>query len=315
MRTVTHGRFCGAGLVEHSGYSDCIELKNEAARVVLGPACGGRVLEYSLNGRNCLYLDPRQNGWVYEPPKGTIDPSGGRFDIGPENTIPSHPDLWLGKWKGQITGPRSARLVSVEDKATGVQLVREFTLDKSSSRLTCRQTIKNISNETRHWCHWSRTLADGGGICLIPLTPNSRFPNKYAMYEQGPLINYRPQDPNVGIRDGFLEVVGTPKYPKLGVDSYAGWLCYLCRSNLMLVKRFPTYPYRVYGEIAAITISIWYYKDIMCELEPIGPRETIAPGRSASFSEEWWLLPYEFPGRGGHANLGQVVQVVADRAR
>ena len=34
----------------------------------------------------------------------------------------------------------------------------------------------------------------------------------------------------------------------------------------------------------------------MTELEPIGPRENIAPGKSASFTEDWWLFPYEFPG-------------------
>ena len=33
----------------------------------------------------------------------------------------------------------------------------------------------------------------------------------------------------------------------------------------------------------------------MCELEPIGPRETLEPGECASFTEDWWLLPYDFP--------------------
>ena len=116
----------GPKIISHSGYSDCIELRNESTRVVLCPAAGGRVLEYSLNGKNSLYLDPKQDGWVYDPEKGEIDPWGGRFDIGPEKIIPRHPDLWLGKWEGKITGVRSARMISVEDKATGVQLTRDL---------------------------------------------------------------------------------------------------------------------------------------------------------------------------------------------
>ena len=300
----------GAEVVEHSGYPDCIELRNEHTRVVVCPACGGRVLEYSLNAANALYLDPKQNGWIWEPGKAPTNPYGGRLDIGPEKIVPKHPALWLGRWQSEIIGPRNVRLISQEDEATGVQLVREFRLDENSSRLTCTQIIRNVSDETKHWCHWSRTLARGGGIALIPLKGFSRFPNKYIMYEPKSLIDYAPRDPNIRFRDDFLEILGTPRQPKLGMDSYAGWLCYLTTNDLMFVKRFPTYPDRVYNEVAAITISIWYFKDIMCELEPIGPMENIKPGQSASFTETWWLLPHEFPQDRTQVNTGQIADMI-----
>ena len=35
----------GIGLIDYAGYSDCIKLSNENTRVILGPHCGGRVLE------------------------------------------------------------------------------------------------------------------------------------------------------------------------------------------------------------------------------------------------------------------------------
>jgi hypothetical protein len=266
-----------------------------------------------LNGKNSLYLDPRQNGWVYEPEKGEIDPWGGRFDIGPEKIIPKHPDLWLGKWEGRITGVRSARMISVEDEASGVQLTREFVLDEKSSRLSCTQIIKNISEETTRWCHWSRTMALGGGICLIPLTEPSRFPAKYVMYGPGPVINIHPKDPNIRVRDGFLEIIGAPKQPKLGMDSYAGWFCYLMKNDLLFLKRFPTYPNRVYKEIAGLTISIWYNGYTMCELEPIGPVEILKPRQSAAFTEEWWLTPYEFPTDRTAVDLEEIAEMVAEQ--
>jgi len=307
--------YIGAELMDHCGYSDCVKLENETTRVVLGPHCGGRVLEYSLNGKNAIYINPKQNGWVYDASKEGIDPSGGRLDIGPETTIPKHPDLWLGKWQAEIVGPRRARMTSVEDKATGTQLIREFTLDESSSKLTVTQTIKNISDEMKHWCHWSRTLATGHGICIIPLTPNSKFPNKYIMYESGSAINYRPKDANIRVGDDHLEILSTPKNPKLGIDSYAGWFCYLGTNDVMLVKKFPTYPDRVYNEIAGITISIWYYKDIMCELEPIGPMENIASGESVSYTEQWWLIPHEFPSERNDIRSADIATIVAEKAK
>ena len=37
--------------------------------------------------------------------------------------------------------------------------------------------------------------------------------------------------------------------------------------------------------------------------EPIGPRERLQPGESASFTEDWWLLSFPFPKEGESINL------------
>ena len=133
------------------------------------------------------------------------------------------------------------------------------------------------------------------------------------MYGPGPVMNYRPNDPNIRVREKFLEIIGTPASPKLGMDSYAGWFAYLMKNDLMFVKRFPTYPDRVYNEMAGLTISIYYYENRFCELEPIGPMEHILPGESASFTETWWLLPYKFPGQENEVDADEVARIV-DRA-
>jgi hypothetical protein len=291
----TSARIEGAKIVQFYGYKDCIRLENVKSRVTLCPRAGGRVLEYALNGKNSLYLPPGDEGWEYGSTRRDGNMTAGRFDIGPELTTPQHPKLWMGRWSGEITGDRAAKLVSQPDDATGVQLVREFTLDAESSRLACKQTIKNVSQSAKEYCHWSRTFALGGGICVIPLPEASRFPNGYVMYETGALINARPVDPNIRAQDGYLVITGAPKYPKLGMDSTAGWFAYLMKNDLMFVKRFSVQPDRPYNEVAGLTMSIWYPKQPMCELEPIGPRERLAPGEFASFTETWYLLPQTFP--------------------
>ena len=138
----------------------------------------------------------------------------------------------------------------------------------------------------------------------------SRFPNAYVMYGPGTVIDYRPEDPHIGIRDGFLEITAAPRYPKLGMDTYAGWFGYLMPNDLLFVKSFPTYPDRVYNEVAGLTMSIWYPNGPMCELEPIGPRERLAPRESASFTETWWLLPHTFPKKRQPADLKAVAAFV-----
>jgi hypothetical protein len=287
-------------------YPDCLELSNGETVVVLGHHVGGRVLSYAWKGRNALYLNPAEASWQPggTPPRGEL--SAGRFDIGPENLIPRHPDLWSGPWQAEVIGPRAARLTSVADAATGVQLVREFRLDPQGTHLACTQIIRNVSATPRSWCHWSRTFAVHGGIAVVPLTPDrSKFPHGYVLYRDG-AIQIRPVDPNIRVRDGFLEVLGVPAEPKLGLDAHAGWFAYQMPHDQVFVKRYATYPDRVYNEVAGLTISIWYpqaAKVPAVELEPIGPREDLRPGASASFTEHWWLLENVFPAPGAKLDL------------
>lgn len=295
-----------ARFTKYFGYDQAVELTGGRTRVVLCPQAGGRVLEYSLNGKNALYFDDAEKSWR---PGKSVPLSAGRFDIGPELVIPKRPTLWSGEWTAEITGPRSARLVSRHDPATGVQLMRDFQLDETDSRLTCTQTIMNVAKRPVEWCHWSRTFATGNGICVIPLTAPSRFPNKFVMYEEGGLINFHAKDPNIRERDGFLEIIGVPRRPKLGFDSYAGWMAYVTRDDLLFAKRFKTDRDRVYNEAAGLTVSVWYPEDRRVELEPIGPRERLLPGETASFTEEWSLASFKFPDT-GQVDLKKLNEVV-----
>lgn len=299
-----------ARTVAFHAYTHAITLQDGDRRVVLCPQAGGRVLEFSAGGRNAMWLDDEERNWK---PGGKSSMSAGRFDFGPELTVPAHETIWSGEWTGEVTGDRSARLTSAVDTASGVQLRRDFTLQPASSkaaRLTCTQTMTNVSRILREYCHWGRSFSPGGGICLIPLAGASRFPAKYAMYEEGTIINVKNVDDKIRERDGFLEILAPPRKPKLGFDSYAGWLAYVTPDNTLFVKRFATHPDRVYNEAAGLTISVWYPPGQRIELEPIGPRESLKPGESASFTEEWYLLSFPFPKSGENLDLQRLRELV-----
>lgn len=293
-----------ARVVKFHGYTEAIELARGNARAVLCPQAGGRVLEYSIDGKDAMFLDEQEKSWQPGKPGPS---SAGRFDYGPELTVIPHPKIWNGTWTAEITNLQSARLTSPREDAAGIQLVRDFELagtENGPAHLLCKQTIHNISKEVREVCHWGRSFSPGGGICLIPLGNRpSRFPSKYAMYEDSAIINVRNTDEKIRERDGFLEILAPPRKPKLGFDSSAGWLGYLIPNNTLFVKRFATFPDRVYNEAAGLTLSIWYPTGPRIELEPIGPRERLQPGESASFTEDWWLLPYPYPASGDDIDL------------
>lgn len=296
--------------VAFHGYTKAVELKLGKARAVLGPQAGGRVLEFSVGGTDALWLDDAEKKW--QP--GKPPPSGaGRFDYGPELTVRPHPKAWAGEWTAEITKEQSAKLTSPADDPAGIRLVREFRLVPHGENvgLSCTQTLTNVSKETREVCHWGRSFSPGGGICVIPLGDRpSRFPSKFALYEEGTLINVKARDENIRERDGFLEVLAPPRKPKLGFDTYAGWLAYVMPNGTAFVKRFPTYPDRVYNEAAGLTLSVWYPPSKMIELEPIGPRERLKPGESAAFTEDWWLLPHPFPKPGEKIDLKALAEQV-----
>ncbi len=300
----------GASRVTFHGYDDCLRLENTTIRVTLCPRAGGRVLEYSWKGVNALYLPPGDEGWEYQTEKDWGTMNAGRFDIGPEQTIAPHPVLWAGRWQGEVIGPRSARLTSQPDAATGVQLIREFQLDEQTSRLKCRQIIKNVGTRPREYCHWSRTFAVGGGICVIPLTEPSRFPEGYVMYEPDSLINFRPRDPRIRRVEGHLIITGAPRHPKLGMDTAGGWMAYQTLNNLLFVKQYAVDPERPYNEVAGLTMSVWYPDGPMCELEPIGPRERIEPGKSAGFTETWYLAERAAPPKADLIDVRDVARQV-----
>ncbi len=309
----------GVRRVKVLNYPDCLELSNGEARVTLGHHVGGRVLEYEWRGKNALYLDPNEIKWG--TPGGPKAPSSaGRFDIGPEQIIPKRDTLWAGAWTAEAIGPRAARLTSQPDPATGVQLVREFRLAATGTHLACEQIIRNVSGETKYWAHWSRTFAVHGGIGVVPLTPEvKRFPNGWVMYVPGPepAIQFRPVDPNVRVRGSFLEVLGPPRYPKLGFDSHAGWMAYVMPHGQAFVKRYASPRDAVYPEVIGMTLCLWYPPATTvpaCELEPHGPRTAIAPGASASYTEHWQLLPHEFPAPGASLDLDKLAAQVAAAA-
>jgi len=284
-------------------YKKAVELTHGKARAVIAPEGGGRVLVFSIDGKDALYLDDAEQKW--EPGKPS-PASAGRFDFGPELTVTPHPKIWGGDWTAEIVGD-AVKLTSPREDAAGMQLTREFkfVVEGKSIGLACKQTMINIGKEPREVCHWGRSFSPGGGICVVPLGDKpSRFPSKYAMYEDGgAVINVRDKDDLIRERDGCLEILAPPRKPKLGFDTYAGWLAYAMPNNTLFVKRFAAFPDRVYNEAAGLTLSVWYPTGPRIELEPIGPRERLKPGEFASFTETWWLLAHPFPAKGEQLDL------------
>lgn len=281
-----------------------VKISNDDVKVAIDLKIGGRVMEYSKNGNNVIYVNPDEGN-------NPNDPSGGRCDFGPEKIRPPRPETWLGSWELIEKKPGYIKIKSQVAKAAGVQLIREFTLDENSSHLKFTQTIINVSETPKRYCHWSRTFGEKNGICLAPMNPHSRFPKGYMVYTGNDKLDYNPKGgKNEKLRDGILEITGPPENAKFVTDGSDGWLAYITTDNQLFIKRFEIFPGKIYGEMTAATVSIWYSKEGVCEIEPIGPWEWIEPGKNISFTEHWYLLDYEYP-KDKTANLEEIKKIIS----
>lgn len=302
-----------AFLITAYGYDSCVLLRNSNTEVILEPNAGGRVIRYAYNGVNVLYEDSLQNGWTSteKMPRSNGHLAGGRFDIGPSRTKPNTDLFLFGKWKAVITGKLSARLISQTDPVTNIYLIRDFKLDKLSSKLSCTQTIVNKSDKPFTVSFWSRTFATGNGICIMPVPVKSRFPKKYIMFMTRDTINMLPVDANIYTENNHLIIKGPPQKAKLEMDVAApAWIAYAETNNLLFVKKFAVVTNKPYGDVTAANASIWYNGTQMTEIEPIGPMETILPGKKVSFTEEWFIQNFNFP-ENRNINVQQINTIIS----
>ena len=52
-----------AQVVKHFNYTKAIALKRGTARAILSPEAGGRVLDFSVDGKGTMYLDDQEKEW------------------------------------------------------------------------------------------------------------------------------------------------------------------------------------------------------------------------------------------------------------
>jgi hypothetical protein len=280
---------------EKFGYSDCVVLNNQNTQVIITGALGCRVLEFSRNGKNALLTNLRHNGVQWTSGPKPFEPSGGRFDIGPELNAPPHEKIRLGTWHcKESTGQTSVWQSPLSEKKD-FEVQRKFELDSKRSLLRITQTVWNRSPVSLRLQHWGRGWFRPDGEVIIPLRPEKlrRFPKGYVQYltgSQGWQVQLLPEDPAFSIQGNFLLVKPLPHFSKNSMECGEPWSAYrMPKSDLLLIQRFPIKLTAAQPEIVGGNFNICFNK-WFCEMEPLGPEELVQPGKSFSFTEEWELV-------------------------
>ncbi|HEY5499662.1 MAG TPA: hypothetical protein VIK20_04685 [Bacteroidales bacterium] len=275
----------------YRSWSDCYRISNKQCEVIIGASFGGRVLSFSLNGKNVIYENQEQNGKLLRDwEKERFDPDAGRFDFGPEHiTQPIHDKTWMGEWKAEIIDKQTLRLTSIPDTLLGLECIREFKLHADSAILTISQTAINITDKSliRHF--WGRTLVKPGGTLFVPISPKSRFKCGWGRFLWNPNRIESPHevDERVKVMPKIFTFHAVGKTLKGGTDATYGWMAYAV-DDLVFLKQFKVNKNLDYSGSDYMT-GIFYSNGKFCELEPCSPTYTLIPGDSIGFSEIWRL--------------------------
>jgi len=277
--------------VRYRGWDGCRVLRNKLARVVIVPAAGARVAEFSQRGRNVLLVDPKLNGRVAKPGQSWTPWDGSQPDTLSPGGGSQLADVWLGRYKVTATTARSVTCVSRDNARAGIRQEKRFVLDASSCELTIRRRITNISKTAARWAFWERTLVPGGSIGAAPVSAGSAFrPAGWAVRRKGAYVAGDPKAANPSVAGGCLLVRTSGKGTAVALDASAGWAAAVVGGLLFRVG-YTVYPGRDYPWGSGLNQAFYLAADRL-EIEPVSPFFDVAPGSSAEWVVTWRLAVF-----------------------
>jgi hypothetical protein len=328
---------CRVEAVDYKGWH-AQQVSNRWVQLVVVPQNGGRLIQVTFAGHPYLFVNPKFAGKYLPPASGQwFNYGGDKLWLLPEgNDDEQH---WAGDSDIIDDGPFTLRKVSegktceIEltgpaDPQTGIQFVRNISLDADSSRIRFHALMKNISGHSLDWSMQSVSQYDtsAGGAqgveagalsgpahfnqefwTFTPANPSSSYLNRY-------YVRFGPaQNPAVRVReDGLFTVHYVHMAAELWLDSKEGWLAVVDgATRYAMVERFrydenATYPgkasvifwtngpeIRLSSDGIASLSSDPDAGPYYLEAEINSPMCHLRPGESCTLETEW------FPTRAG----------------
>ncbi len=298
-----------ASEVKYQGWN-ALRLSNGIITVVAVPDIGGRVMEYKLKAHPFLWVNPAEFGKLHGPPQTEAERTWHNY--GGYKAWPAPQERWHGppdplgsaldggRWKGEI-GPRepgraSIRLVSPADaNVTGLQITREVILHGDSTRLTVRETFKNVGDKPITWSVWDVTQVPGSlgkgakfspdARVYFPLNPASKFGQGYYDMLDGGSDQWLKD-----VAPGIMGVKYLNKTGKIGADSAAGWITYVDEQHdYTYAKRFKVERGAEYPDKGA-TVEVYTSggDTSYMEVEVLSPLRVLKPAETFSFTVDWY---------------------------
>ncbi len=248
---------CHVEAIEFRGWK-AQQVSNRWVQLVIVPQNGGRLMQVTFGGHAFLFVNPKLAG-KYFPPSTTdwFNYGGDKIWLLPEGN--EDEEHWAGNSDILDDGPYTFRkvsegqhceieLTSPRDPLTGIQIIRNISIDSGSPRISFHALMKNITGHTVEWSMQSVSQYDTSRDpnseqntpinpefwTFTPANPSSSYLNRYHV-RFGPAEN-----PEVDVReDGLFTVHYAHLAAELWLDSTEGWIAVVDGTNKYgMVERF-----------------------------------------------------------------------------
>lgn len=298
--------------INYRGWNDSYRMTAEAHSLVVVPEIGGRIMEYSLDGRNVIWENPEEFGKMHDLAKEWRNYGGYKTWVSPQDAWGWPPDPILDRGKANIEtfdtdGRKWLRIIGCPSFETGVAFVKELTLSETGD-VTLVQRMRNVTDHKISWGIHDVTQVQTPCFVVFPVRPDSRLEGGFQYLAGDP-----QKSTQFTVRDGLCITSYHGKTYQISSDSDGPWMVWF-KDDLAYVKLFP--PMKrdsEYGDRgSSVTVFTSDGKLGYLEMEVLGPITELAPGQETSLTETWRIYRLDYPVKSQYS-IPRVIKEMAEK--
>ncbi|HEX7028341.1 MAG TPA: DUF4380 domain-containing protein [Gammaproteobacteria bacterium] len=299
---------------------EMIVLEDSVARMEVTAAYGGRVLSFSLQGRENLL---KVGEAVMNVPDPEVSPEANNIPyfghivwLGPQNEWWTHQQVNPQRFKAKAGWPPDPYLVFARNKVvertaeklvlegvaspvSGVQLRKTFSLTEKPGMFELFAEAINVSGKELSWDIWFNTRVQPSTSVYVPVTSEQDLrADSGARGTVGP-VEYLLSGGLLTLDVERLPTGMTGRRGKLFIQPSAGWMAGFAGEQVFVIE-FPLQPKEaIHPAHGQVELYLNYrpesLEDSLIEMEVHAPYRTLKPGEAMRAGERWTVLPYDGP--------------------
>jgi hypothetical protein len=289
-----------------------IRMSNGTVELILATDYGPRIMRYapagSGNDDNVFATIPPTKPNLHTDLGDWFIRGGHRLWHAPEAVPRSYvPDNTPIQY--QIDGS-TVKLIQPVEAPTQIQKEIWVTLDPQGSHVTVVHRLTNKGLFPVEMSCWAMSAMNKGGKSILPQEPYQSHDEEVRPARSMTFWGYTNlTDPRWMIGKSFITLTQDPNIKesqKIGILNRQGWAAY-ARNGELFFKRFPYDKTKTYPDLGCNAET--YTDNTFLELESLGPLETVAPGETLIYTENWWLFKNVDLGN-GEAGIAAALQPI-----
>ena len=282
--------------ITYRGWPDSYRLTAGEYSLVVVPEIGGRIMEYSLAGKNVLWENPAEFGQTYPISNEWKNYGGYKTWVSPEDLVGWPPDFLLDSGKANVEilqnpkGLPVLKVIGAPSAKMGICFTKEITLGEDG-QVTIVQHMTNIGAKTINNGIWDVTQVRTPCLVAFPVNPKTKFKDG---------LNFRTAEARNSSQYSFMEGFCITTYKgevgDITSDSPGPWLIWF-KDDLAFVKSFGPIDWKLEYPDNGSTCEVFTSKPQLgyVEMEVLGPVVELMPGHETDLTGKWRIFRLSQP--------------------